>query len=735
MINVQIKDVCNYYKKSALYKELSEDLEDEDEITIDKKHYAHYPSLKNLEDFDIALENIRYWMFDEIPIQILNFVKNKKGLINTDKYQEIIKKYFDVPFIKGLAYKYENFNEKLGEYIVKSNDICLFKFLSPDFVMSPMNYKHQYSSFIVNAIKKNRLEIIKYAFQHNYELKSYYFRTAGEYGWLEILKYLYTIGSPPKDDKQILLKSMQNKHFECFKYVYEKGLRIPDTYWNKVFQRTITKTGSVEFIKYAYDNDIIVTDVSLEVAETGCLEGIMYLESIKKLTVNYQLFEDVVKSGRIESVTYLFNKYLNHIKPLQRTIYTCAIKSNNPKVLQFIIDLNLRFKFDSSHYIYVIEIIKDLDILKIIHNKVNRKPKYILEHAIRCCCPCEIIKFLLEYKFKITGNYIKKFKEHYVLKIWENNNDEIFTIGDDMKYDENMNYDENMKIILSGLNEKGKNLLDEKVNKKLEKIKAKQIAQMKKSIFTDVVMICDLDTVKLFHRHNIPCYDNLCYHAINRIIGVSGKTGQENKDIGYEILCFLLNNNHQISNEGIDLSLKHDIYSKFKHLIPQIDVTTKLCYHYIENNQFEKFKELYNSSNKPNLDNDRLTLGSITTENYDMIKYLHNTFGLTSNFYKYSIIHNPTEPVIYTLIKLGLELNIPKLCIKKNDYDIHDCDPQDNFEIRAALGETFKYLYDAGFTLDSGAYNLMDEVACVESRSSESESDSYEHHGYSGESE
>jgi hypothetical protein len=38
MINVQIKDVCNYYKKSALYKELSEDLEDEDEIAIDKKH-------------------------------------------------------------------------------------------------------------------------------------------------------------------------------------------------------------------------------------------------------------------------------------------------------------------------------------------------------------------------------------------------------------------------------------------------------------------------------------------------------------------------------------------------------------------------------------------------------------------------------------------------------------------------------------------------------------------------
>lgn len=704
MISVLIKDIPYCYKNSVLYRELIQD--EKSEITLYEKYYLKdNPERilwidKDLSKFDKALEHIRYWMFDKFPEQIYKFVEKNINYIETEEYKNVIKKYHDIPFIKGLSFKYKNYNQNLANYIVDTNDVNLFQYLvKHQVVLDKCTNPSIGLAFINNLIKHNRMDILKLAFENDYVVRSVYFRQAARYGNLELLKHLYSL----KDisDGEILANAAIGNNLECFKYAYGKGERLTRDYQTRNLQSLIGKTGNVEFLKFAYKNNLISNDISISIGKSGSLDAIKYMISNNKLTINFNLFRSIIESGNLESVLYMYNNYKSQVTPFNSSIKERVIKSNNVEILKFFISLDTNFDFGSHDFIEASEYNRvNLDFFKLLYKHTECKPAKLLEKIIYFKFPIEHIKFILEERLGLSDEKLYKIKERF----WDSycDNDD----KDDLFLESVRNIDDWQISLDRHMTEKGKMMLD----KYIKKVRHQLLKKVRKNVFSTALRVSDLETIKFLKKYNLPTYDNCIFVVINRLHEKLHKHTYRKQitDDSLKILNFLVKNGYKLSEECMELIFEYDIYDDIKYIIPKVDNTNYQLYKYIKENDLDGLRSLICNLDRVKLqiNNKSLTLRACKYYKDDqMLVYLHDNFGLTNDIYRYAIENDSV-----TLIKIGLQLKIPKIIIKCNEYYIPpNYYNEDNYIEENKFKSMFYILYKKGFILDKDALDM-----CIE---------------------
>jgi hypothetical protein len=97
---------------------------------------------------------------------------------------------------------------------------------------------------------------------------------AAEYGYPELVKYLYDRGVKATEDD--INEAVENGHLEVVKYLYKKGLKADQYSINQA-----VKTGHLEVVKYLYKKGLKATERSIDHAvKNGHLEVVKYLRSV-----------------------------------------------------------------------------------------------------------------------------------------------------------------------------------------------------------------------------------------------------------------------------------------------------------------------------------------------------------------------------------------------------------------------------------------------------------------------
>ena len=115
------KNIPWYFRESELYRSFDEDDINAD-IDIHEELYFYYKNINNVKDLPGVLKIMQYWGFDEIPIELLDFIdKNPEDSLN----------YL---YTQKEDLKLQNVLKDLLEVLIPKNDIlrhtCLdFSFL------------------------------------------------------------------------------------------------------------------------------------------------------------------------------------------------------------------------------------------------------------------------------------------------------------------------------------------------------------------------------------------------------------------------------------------------------------------------------------------------------------------------------------------------------------------------------------------------------------------------------
>ena len=308
MITLNINEIHEFLKSSKLYKEIVN--EDTTEIPIDDKFYLKSIEIKSIDVLIKMLEMCRYWMVDDLPHQMYEFImtcNDSDDLYNNyfighekdnnhEKKQtpitlDLKSKFMDYPPILDLCFLADyksNVNKWFGiNKIISTCSYGLVEYLW----INKDKYNIRFSKYVCNEAAKNPdVRVIKIFHKNKYDLNAFqrskiadiYYKdcaicvTAVE-GGLYVLKYVHknsgchnafvilrTLTLGKIDCLNYCLKHGFNrsrlncssavKHFECFKYIYDNMDKFSAEFGADTYRRaTITKSHDV--VKYLYKKE------------------------------------------------------------------------------------------------------------------------------------------------------------------------------------------------------------------------------------------------------------------------------------------------------------------------------------------------------------------------------------------------------------------------------------------------------------------------------------------------
>ena len=190
MITLKINQVPLCLQKSQLYRTL---IEDQDEITIPEKYHLE---LNKSCNFANVLNTLRYWMVDEIPHQVYDYVyRRQMGILPEFLYE-----------------RFKDFTPFIDEIIILSTSYPRSETHS-----EPLKHK------IKLAIKNNYIGLLKYLHPQSRPYNKYsldYCETAAKHDSLECLIYLRKQGC--KWDNFVYKKALDNDSKRCLEYLDKK---------------------------------------------------------------------------------------------------------------------------------------------------------------------------------------------------------------------------------------------------------------------------------------------------------------------------------------------------------------------------------------------------------------------------------------------------------------------------------------------------------------------------------
>ena len=236
-MEISLKDISEYLKKSELYRNLLENSEDEnDKILINPKHNRKDINIQSFDDLCIYLDIYRYWNLDEsIKDLFYDYVKNNE--INEDCITYLKINFQELELIEEFQY----INKKTlraCNFAVEKGNLYLLKYL----------HKNGYPwNNLTCKNAANNLNCLIYLHENRCPWDEYTTLNASLNGHYDCLRYAHENGCPWNEST--CKYAAINGHYDCLCYAHENGCP-----WDEYVSRNASCYGHLDCLKYAYEN-------------------------------------------------------------------------------------------------------------------------------------------------------------------------------------------------------------------------------------------------------------------------------------------------------------------------------------------------------------------------------------------------------------------------------------------------------------------------------------------------
>lgn len=268
-ICILIKDISDWLKPSEIYKNIDK-TKDAIEIPINKYDLNPKIMITNSEDLYKYLEICRYWMVNNCPSEIYDYVLKNKSIVDL-KHQ-----FYDLPFISELE------------------------------ILTNTEYEDHFTDY---AIKHGFLNLLKYLHKNEYYLDNLACNLAAKHGFLEILEYLHKNGFSWNENA--CLEAAKNGFLEILKYLHENGCSFDEDACEYA-----SCNGHLDCLKYLHENNCPWSHfVFNHTAENGHLECLKYLLK-NGCPWNENTLYDTIMNDHFECFKYLYDNGCNSVEGL-----------------------------------------------------------------------------------------------------------------------------------------------------------------------------------------------------------------------------------------------------------------------------------------------------------------------------------------------------------------------------------------------------------------------------------
>ena len=298
-------------KKSQLYKTLTDD--SESSITIPKKYVidnsiinkkTNQLMIKTANNFFTVLDQLRFWMIEELPYEIYDFILYNGHQINTNSLGIKINDFRDFHYdeIKILNTAFLGFGNKTSQLMFLDFDDTIEKIM-----------KHGLLRLLQYLISNPNIIV---------PMSDTIMITASKYNQFEILKYLYKSISNRKltfkFHADIIINAAKNENFDMFKWVNKIGCNK-----NYGICNALGENGNLEMFKYAYENGFEINEyASRNAAKNGHIKILKYMMSVNE-RLDGSLNTCASRSGNLEMLKFI-NKYIYSL-PNQQIYNNCFL--------------------------------------------------------------------------------------------------------------------------------------------------------------------------------------------------------------------------------------------------------------------------------------------------------------------------------------------------------------------------------------------------------------------------
>lgn len=341
--------IPQFLKNSDLYKTLEFDDSFEDSFKIPNKYFRESTKVESLEDLSDLLQVLRYWLSEEKPFDIYNFVYNNPDL----DYSEISEEFSKMKIIDeiSLLWSFENTIQEHRK--IKKNKIDNNVWDDDwDFSWKPDEIDKQL--FLLGS--ENVEKVIFRNFMSMDGLVDLRLVVAIYKGFLGLVKFL-VINKKFNYRYELIVTAIRCNEYEIFKILIENSdmsfLGDYDMCLN--LELYASRNSNIRFLKYIYDN------------------------KLDKRCNGYSCVIQAAKYGRIENIKFLFEKGFNNYLYSEdcKIISYEASENGHLEILEFyyknggVFD-EVTINFSPPH----------LECLKFLH-KVGGKLNYdVLKHCL-----------------------------------------------------------------------------------------------------------------------------------------------------------------------------------------------------------------------------------------------------------------------------------------------------------------------------------------------------------------
>ena len=360
-----IEDLAPCLKKSKLCKEFGDD--DSKSVVIPNKYMmdnfiitkVYTIKIKDNQELIKTLDNLRYWMIDELPYEIYDYIKTNYKSIHDKKILDDFKDFYYTDFNFLINYQLELSKDKSGY--------------------------HDEFHVTNEAAKTGSISLLKYLFSKKKKFSWYTCSTAIEHDHNDLLKFLHkSFGTNFRNE-------------DVYKYTHNTG-DMTDDNDRACGERSIkdsvnaVKNGNLKMFKYVRNgNDA----ESYEIIETICeyitndkkkYFDILQYALKKKYPISHKAYSHLAKNGDVEHLKFLHDYYLkivsdkiNHVADdwtvattncaaghgkldclkflcengcaCDQYVYMCACKDNNLECVKYLVEKEFPYSPQLTNYV------------------------------------------------------------------------------------------------------------------------------------------------------------------------------------------------------------------------------------------------------------------------------------------------------------------------------------------------------------------------------------------------
>ena len=259
MQTINKNDLIPLLKKSDLVDQFEDEV-----IILDKYVFKNFKKrivydvvIEDDNDFNLVMDQLRYFMIKELPHEVYDYVaKNKPDLSNFKDF-----------FFEELTLLKDTEKDKLMNESAKKGYLNLMKYIHEIWCnwdketcsgaayfgnLDCLRYAHEngcsWDLYTCDyAAGSGNLDCLKYAHENGCSWTSYTCSYAAENGHLDCLKYAHENGCSWTSNT--CSNAARNGHLDCLKYAHENGCN-----WNKYTCYFAALYGYLDCLKYAIEN-------------------------------------------------------------------------------------------------------------------------------------------------------------------------------------------------------------------------------------------------------------------------------------------------------------------------------------------------------------------------------------------------------------------------------------------------------------------------------------------------